>query len=98
MSDTPRTDASIPKGHINPAMTDYVPASFARALERELVVERERVKKEWLAPILASRNSEIESLRAQLTEAQRQIELLRLYGNKDCTSMADDAIAAERGG
>ena len=36
MSDTPRTDAAVVRGHINPAMEEVVRASYARELEREL--------------------------------------------------------------
>jgi hypothetical protein len=36
--------------------------------------------------------SVIADLRAELAEAKREIEVLRQYGNKDCTAMADAAL------
>lgn len=35
-----------------------------------------------------------EAAEAKLENAQREIRYLRLYGNKDCTAMADEAMAA----
>lgn len=38
---------------------------------------------------------EYDVLLIQLAEAKREIEYLRRYGNKDCTAMADEALATE---
>ena len=37
-----------------------------------------------------------DQLRRQLAEAQAEIATLRQYGNKDCTAMADEAIASQK--
>lgn len=34
----------------------------------------------------------IQELRAQLFDQECEISVLRLYGNKDCTAMADDEL------
>ena len=38
----------------------------------------------------------IEEREAREARLRREIEVLRFYGNKDCTTMADDALKAER--
>lgn len=39
----------------------------------------------------------VTNLRAQLAAAQAEIDVLRSYGNKDCTAMADEVLDAARG-
>jgi cell division protein FtsB len=38
---------------------------------------------------------ENEALKQRIKRLEREVELLRLYGNKDCTAMADEALAKE---
>jgi hypothetical protein len=38
---------------------------------------------------------ELNTARKRIKRLYREIELLRLYGNKDCTAMADEALAKE---
>lgn len=37
-------------------------------------------------------------LRSKIRQLEREIEVLRLYGNKDCTAMADEVLERERQG
>ena len=37
------------------------------------------------------------ALRAEVERLRREVEVLRQFGNKDCTAMADDLLSAERG-
>lgn len=39
----------------------------------------------------------VELLEAQLEAARAENEMLRRYGNKDCTAMADEELERERG-
>jgi len=38
---------------------------------------------------------ELNAARKRIKRLYREIELLRFYGNKDCTAMADEALAKE---
>jgi hypothetical protein len=38
---------------------------------------------------------EIRRLNEEIRKLQREVEVLRLYGNKDCTAMADEVLAKE---
>ena len=38
----------------------------------------------------------VRDLERQLAEATREIDILRRYGNKDCTAMADEELASIR--
>jgi len=50
------------------------------------------MKQEWLADAQATKIREQED---RIKRLEREIELLRLYGNKDCTAMADEALSKE---
>lgn len=38
---------------------------------------------------------ENEALKARIQRLRREVELLRLYGNKDCTAQADEVLKKE---
>ena len=40
-------------------------------------------------------SSRIAELKAENAKLKREVEVLRLYGNKDCTAMADEALNNE---
>ena len=40
--------------------------------------------------------AELTAKDAEITELKHEIEILRQYGNKDCTAMADEVIAKHR--
>lgn len=46
--------------------------------------------------VSAELKSKIESLEAEVKRLKHEIEILRLYGNKDCTAMADDRISKDK--
>ena len=37
--------------------------------------------------------AQVEGLTGKLEVAEHEIDILRIYGNKDCTAMADEALA-----
>jgi len=55
------------------------------------MVEREGGNYVEISYYIRLENEKIK-LQAQLKKAQREIEILRQYGNKDCTAMADEAL------
>jgi hypothetical protein len=127
VSDTPRTDrAAVPgecvkvgdptvRGGYYIEGQEMVPASLARALERdlaertaELMAAIHHLPGEALCGDLQRAKREYQAWRDRVTgdggeiaRLRREIEVLRHYGNKDCTQMADEALEAEghaRGG
>jgi len=62
---------------------------LCRRLERELNAANTIIRQQQLL--------DEENLRLQdrIKRLEREIELLRLYGNKDCTAMADEALSKE---
>lgn len=46
----------------------------------------------------ADQHSAYEKVCAERDALKQEVEILRLYGNKDCTAMADDRLAAIRRG
>lgn len=40
---------------------------------------------------------ETKALQARVDELQHEVDILRLYGNKDCTAMADDMLKTNKG-
>lgn len=44
---------------------------------------------------LDDESKKIQELEKENTRLKREIEILRLYGNKDCTSMADEVLSNE---
>ena len=38
---------------------------------------------------------ELNAANERIKRLEREVELLRLYGNKDCTAMADEALSKE---
>ena len=40
-------------------------------------------------------HKENEALNQRIKRLESEVEMLRLYGNKDCTAMADEALAKE---
>jgi len=45
--------------------------------------------------IMNAHNDEIKKLQEENKRLKREIEVLRLYGNKDCTAMADEVLDNE---
>lgn len=82
MSDTPRTDKAVPKGHINPGMTDYVPASFAKELERQVVQLAVTLRHQQIQLEASSFLSDEWDTCANLTESDEVVEksVEYLYG------------------
>lgn len=81
MSDTPISD-STPHNVAELGM-------LCRSLERDLTAANTIIRQQQLL--------DEENLRLQdrIKRLEREIELLRLYGNKDCTAMADEALSKE---
>ena len=81
MSDTPISD-STPHNVAELGM-------LCRSLERDLTAANTIIRQQQLL--------DEENLRLQdrIKRLEREIELLRLYGNKDCTAMADKALSKE---
>ena len=50
---------------------------------------------ERLCKSIGDMTKENEALKQRIKRLEREVELLRLYGNKDCTAMADEALAKE---
>jgi len=50
------------------------------------------MREQWMADAQATKIREQEE---RIKRLEREIELLRLYGNKDCTAMADEALSKE---
>lgn len=44
------------------------------------------------ARLLRRQHAEIERLKADNERLREEVRVLRLYGNKDCTAMADEAM------
>jgi hypothetical protein len=51
-----------------------------------------------LRKLLQTAEEEAQKLRAENERLQQEVEILRRYGNKDCTAMADEALAGGRPG
>lgn len=70
---------------------DYI--SQRRTIEEK---DREIAKHEndakYRQGVMAAQAASIEQLQVRVKELDREIDILRLYGNKDCTAMADEAI------
>jgi hypothetical protein len=62
---------------------------LCRSLKRDLTAANTIIRQQQLL--------DEENLRLQdrIKRLEREIELLRLYGNKDCTAMADEALSKE---
>ncbi len=82
LTPTPRTDGE--------ECYSKVTSDFARTLERELTAAREE-----LAVALKAFDAQVEAwyeVSKQRDRLAKEVEILRLYGNKDCTAMADEAL------
>jgi len=81
VSDTPISD-STPHNVAELGM-------LCRSLKRDLTAANTIIRQQQLL--------DEENLRLQdrIKRLEREIELLRLYGNKDCTAMADEALSKE---
>ena len=55
----------------------------------------EKKHRDFIATEYSTALIQRDALRAELAEAKREIEVLRQYGNKDCTAMADAALEAK---
>jgi len=62
---------------------------LCRRLERELNAANTIIRQQQLLDEANLR------LQERIKRLEREIELLRLYGNKDCTAMADEALSKE---
>jgi len=49
----------------------------------------------WEDYINQQQEAEIEKLQDRIKQLEREVQILRLYGNKDCTAMADEALTKE---
>ena len=81
MNDTPISD-STPHNVAELGM-------LCRRLERELNAANTIIRQQQLLDEANLR------LQERIKRLEREIELLRLYGNKDCTAMADEALSKE---
>lgn len=70
-----------------PGQGDAVQAQLEAAAQAQLCAENE------LSRRMASAAMEAGQLRGRLAQLEREVEYLRHYGNKDCTAMADKAMA-----
>ena len=52
----------------------------------------------YMANFACELERELAAAQARILELRDEVEILRLYGNKDCTSMADAVLAATRKG
>jgi rRNA maturation protein Rpf1 len=64
-------------------------ADRLKKLERELNAANTIIRQQQLLDEANLR------LQERIKRLEREIELLRLYGNKDCTAMADEALSKE---
>ena len=49
-----------------------------------------------LANLAARHVKEMESANALITRLEREVEMLRLYGNKDCIAQAEEALKEDK--
>lgn len=91
MSDTPRTDAEELEANIGVTHFDHKDLStayhFARQLERELNVANDRIKR-----LEEALDKTSKAACKHIKQLESEVYALRLYGNKDCTAMADQAL------
>lgn len=90
MSDTPRTDAAY-AASIGAGIYELFKES--QELERELnaaTYEGQHLREAYI-----QLREGAEKSRQHIKRLDREIEVLRLYGNKDCTAMADEALSKE---
>lgn len=77
------------------SLSDDLRAANARISELEKLMTEQCNTCEIKALYLADKHVD-EKLKSELAEARREIEVLRSYGNKDCTAQADEVLAAEK--
>ena len=56
----------------------------------ELEADNAELKAEWIKALRRIKELEADHIRRILLE--REVDVLRLYGNKDCTAMADEVL------
>ena len=78
-------DSVHEQGEIRRNMTWKESSEMMDRMANSLAEELDRMKKLWREERAKSKNLE------------REIEILRRYGNKDCTAMADEELAEYRG-
>ena len=47
---------------------------------------------DWTDPEIYKLREQLKQSQARVAELEREIGVLRIYGNKDCTAMADEAL------
>ena len=85
VGDTPRTDAAWkPDGGDGYPTVDV---DLARQLERELNAANQRIKR-----LEEALDKTSKAACKHIKQLESEVYALRLYGNKDCTAMADQAL------
>jgi len=86
MSDTPRTESfnCYDNGCDNPL---HAWGAFSAELERELTAANERIKR-----LEEALDKTSKAACKHIKQLESEVYALRLYGNKDCTAMADQAL------
>ena len=59
------------------------------------MVDTPRTDAALLYSICLDLQDENNALKDRINRLKREVELLRLFGNKDCTAMADEALTKE---
>jgi hypothetical protein len=83
VSDTPRTDRARLDEH-DPAVAVAIECS---KLERELNAANDRIKR-----LEEALDKTSKAACKHIKQLESEVYALRLYGNKDCTAMADQAL------
>jgi outer membrane murein-binding lipoprotein Lpp len=65
--------------------------------KKELQTEIKQLNRRYLREIENSQllSKAVEELQAEIEKLREEVRVLRLYGNKDCTAMADAALAGK---
>jgi hypothetical protein len=93
MSDTPISD-STPHNVAELGM-------LCRRIERELTAANKTNRLQYELITTAEKRGvdkskeELNAANDRIKRLEREVELLRLYGNKDCTAMADEVLKKE---
>ena len=82
MSDTPRTDAEYERLFEIYRNAERFHGPLCCAFENDMRLCRQLER-------------ELNAANARIKRLEREVELLRLYGNKDCTAQADEVLKKE---
>ena len=72
----------------------YAADTWQKSCIQDLEMQLDDAQDRWvdMAGVAADLRERAEIAQRQLAEARAEIKVLRLYGNKDCTGMADAAL------